>query len=34
VVPSDDKWYRNYVVAKRVVEEMKNLKMKYPPLED
>ena len=34
VVPADDKWYRNYVVTKRIVEELRSLKMKYPVLED
>ncbi len=29
-VPADDKWYRNYVIAKKVVEELEALRMKYP----
>jgi PPK2 family polyphosphate:nucleotide phosphotransferase len=31
IVPADKKWYRNYVIAKRMVETLKGLKMKYPP---
>ena len=30
VVPADEKWYRNYLVANTIVETLKNLKMKYP----
>ena len=30
VVPADDKWYRNYVVANTIVETLENLKMQYP----
>lgn len=30
VVPADDKWYRNYLVVKKIVETMRELKMKYP----
>jgi len=30
IVPADDKWYRNYLVAKTIVEAFDNLKMKYP----
>ena len=30
VVPADNKWYRNYLVANTIVETLKNLKMKYP----
>jgi len=30
VVPADHKWYRNYVVGKKIVEAMENLGMKYP----
>lgn len=34
VVPADDKWYRNYVIVKRIVDELRSLKMEYPVLED
>ncbi len=30
IVPSDQKWYRNYLVAKRVMKELEALEMKYP----
>jgi PPK2 family polyphosphate:nucleotide phosphotransferase len=30
VVPADNKWYRNYLVANTIVETLENLKMKYP----
>jgi PPK2 family polyphosphate:nucleotide phosphotransferase len=30
VVPSDDKWYRNYVISSSIIETLKNLKMHYP----
>ena len=30
VIPADDKWYRNYLVAKIMVEKLDSLKMKYP----
>ena len=30
VVPADNKWYRNYLVANTIVETLKNLKMRYP----
>jgi PPK2 family polyphosphate:nucleotide phosphotransferase len=30
VVPADRKWYRNYVVAKIMVDALEELKMKYP----
>jgi PPK2 family polyphosphate:nucleotide phosphotransferase len=30
IVPSDHKWYRNYIIAKNLAETMKGLKMKYP----
>ncbi|HZV11613.1 MAG TPA: PPK2 family polyphosphate kinase [Candidatus Kapabacteria bacterium] len=30
VVPADDKWFRNYTVAKTIVETLEKLKMKYP----
>ncbi len=34
IVPSDQNWYRNYVVAKKVVEELKKLNLSYPVLEE
>ena len=30
IIPSDDKWYRNYLVAKAVIEKLESLNMKYP----
>ena len=30
VVPADEKWYRNYLVANTIVETFKNLEMRYP----
>ena len=30
IVPSDDKWYRNYIVANTIVKTLKGLKMQYP----
>jgi PPK2 family polyphosphate:nucleotide phosphotransferase len=35
VVPADHKWYRDYVIAKTVLEALEGLKMKWPkPAED
>ncbi len=31
IVPSDHKWYRNWVVAKWVVESLEEMKLNYPP---
>jgi len=33
IVPSNDNWYKEYVIAKKVVETLRVLEMKYPPLE-
>jgi PPK2 family polyphosphate:nucleotide phosphotransferase len=30
MVPADRKWYRNYFVAKTIVDTLESLKMKYP----
>jgi PPK2 family polyphosphate:nucleotide phosphotransferase len=30
MIPADDKWYRNYLITKTLVEKMRELKMKYP----
>jgi len=30
VIPADDKWYRDYLIAKIFVEKLRSLKMKYP----
>jgi len=30
IVPSDQKWYRNYIVANTIVKTLQDLKMKYP----
>ncbi len=32
IVPSDQNWYKEYVMAKQIVEKLESLKMKYPPL--
>ncbi|EIE02528.1 PPK2 family polyphosphate kinase [Leptospira licerasiae] len=33
VVPSDKKWYRDYLIAKYVRKELENMDLKYPKLE-
>jgi len=30
IIPSDDKWYRNYLIAKQIVELLRTVPMKYP----
>ncbi|MEI6817037.1 MAG: PPK2 family polyphosphate kinase [Bacteroidota bacterium] len=30
IVPADQNWYRNYFIAKTLVEKLKSLNMKYP----
>lgn len=30
IIPADDKWYRNYLIAKIVVDQLKTLEMSYP----
>lgn len=30
IIPSDDKWYRNYLIAKKVVETLKSMNASYP----
>ncbi len=32
IVPADQNWYKEHLIAKTVVEGLKNLKMKYPDL--
>ncbi len=32
VVPVDERWYRDYIVAKTMVETLEKLNMEYPPL--
>jgi PPK2 family polyphosphate:nucleotide phosphotransferase len=32
IVPADQNWYKEYVIAKRVVEELEKLDMKFPGL--
>ena len=32
IVPVDERWYRNYIVAKTIVTELEKLNMEYPPL--
>ncbi len=32
IVPVDQRWYRDYVIAKTMVERLEKLDMKYPPL--
>ncbi|MBT8220899.1 MAG: polyphosphate kinase [Bacteroidia bacterium] len=34
VVPVDQRWYRNYHIAKIVLEHLEKLDLAYPPLED
>ncbi len=31
IIPADQKWYRNYCVAKVIVDELKELNLRYPP---
>ena len=33
VVPADDKWYRDYVVTKTIVERLEELKMNFPKVD-
>lgn len=33
IVPVDERWYRDYVVAKTMVDQLEKLNMQYPPLE-
>ena len=33
IVPVDERWYRDYVVSKAIVEALEALNMEYPPLE-
>lgn len=33
IVPADQKWYRNYIVASEMVKTLKSLKLKYPDKE-
>jgi PPK2 family polyphosphate:nucleotide phosphotransferase len=30
IIPADQKWYRNYLIAKSVVEKLESLKMSFP----
>lgn len=30
IVPADNKWYRDYIIAKKLVKVMEKLKMEYP----
>lgn len=32
IIPADQNWYKEYLVAKRIVEELEALKMKFPGL--
>lgn len=32
IVPADQNWYKEYIIAKRVVEELEKLSMKFPGL--
>lgn len=34
IVPSDQNWYKEYYIAKRVVELLRSLNMKYPGLDE
>jgi PPK2 family polyphosphate:nucleotide phosphotransferase len=34
IVPVDKRWYRNYIVAKTIVEKLESLNMEYPKLEE
>ena len=32
IVPADKNWYKEYIFAKKIVETLRGLEMKYPPL--
>lgn len=34
IVPVDQRWYRNYIVVKTMVERLEKLTMEYPPLSE
>ena len=34
VIPSDNKWYRNYLITKTLVERLEKLKMKFPRVQE
>lgn len=34
ICPVDDRWYRDYFIAKTLVDYLENLKMKYPGIEE
>lgn len=33
IVPVDERWYRDYVISKKVCEALEAMNLKYPPLE-
>ena len=33
IVPADDSWYRNYVVAKTVLETLESMPQEYPDID-
>lgn len=33
IIPMDERWYGQYLIAQKVVETLKSLKMEFPPLE-
>jgi polyphosphate kinase 2 (PPK2 family) len=33
IVPADQNWYKEYIIAKTLVKGLKNLDMKYPQLQ-
>ncbi len=34
IIPADQRWYRNYSVAKIVLKTLEKMDLKYPPLDD
>jgi PPK2 family polyphosphate:nucleotide phosphotransferase len=34
IVPADQNWYKEYLIAKTIVEDLENLNMKYPSLKE
>jgi polyphosphate kinase 2 (PPK2 family) len=34
IVPADQNWYKDFVIASTIVEKLEKLKMKYPELEE
>lgn len=33
IIPVDDRWYKNYAIAEKILETLKGMNLSYPPLE-